>query len=224
MLSWEVVDRSCGQVFGDNRPESSAAARHRLAPQEPATRLGAFPMVARMDYAAYLASPQWWEKRQLAVKRAHGRCAICNANGKLNVHHRTYERVGNELPEDLIVLCEDCHALFHKKIPPPPPPKPEKAPKGRRRNKRKKGSAPTVSFYEYFHHRMAHGGGSVTSPKLRNRVKAKVRAFSWYPLPDGPEWFDALAKRCRQEGFSSSELASLNGMHGAWMDSWRRYG
>lgn len=30
----------------------------------------------------------------------------------LDVHHRTYERLGNESPDDLTVLCRDCHKLF----------------------------------------------------------------------------------------------------------------
>jgi len=33
----------------------------------------------------------------------------------LHVHHRTYERVFHETLDDLCVLCEDCHELFHGK-------------------------------------------------------------------------------------------------------------
>jgi hypothetical protein len=28
---------------------------------------------------------------------------------KLEVHHRTYTRLGFEIPEDITVLCDDCH-------------------------------------------------------------------------------------------------------------------
>jgi hypothetical protein len=31
----------------------------------------------------------------------------------LEVHHNTYERYGDESTFDLIVLCEQCHELFH---------------------------------------------------------------------------------------------------------------
>lgn len=67
----------------------------------------------REQYAEYLKSPEWWERRTAAVKRAAGRCQLCNGASHLNVHHRTYERVGCERPEDLTVLCRQCHERFH---------------------------------------------------------------------------------------------------------------
>jgi hypothetical protein len=46
--------------------------------------------------------------------KAGFRCQVCNAYGvQLNVHHRTYERRGAEWDTDLIVLCHDCHEIFH---------------------------------------------------------------------------------------------------------------
>lgn len=32
---------------------------------------------------------------------------------RLEVHHLTYERIGHEHPDDLIVLCPACHADVH---------------------------------------------------------------------------------------------------------------
>lgn len=32
---------------------------------------------------------------------------------ELDVHHRTYERLGQEQEYDLTVLCHRCHSLFH---------------------------------------------------------------------------------------------------------------
>jgi hypothetical protein len=68
---------------------------------------------ATFDYHAYLKSPDWKAKRDDRVKAAGGRCQVCNARQNLECHHRTYERIGHELPEDLIVLCDGCHGLFH---------------------------------------------------------------------------------------------------------------
>lgn len=65
------------------------------------------------QYAVYLQSPHWLAIREWAKQRAQYKCLICNMGGKLHVHHRTYERVGCELPDDLVVLCEDCHNKFH---------------------------------------------------------------------------------------------------------------
>ena len=32
------------------------------------------------------------------------------------MHHRTYDNLGDEEPEDLVVLCRKCHATFHGKL------------------------------------------------------------------------------------------------------------
>lgn len=70
-------------------------------------------MPSRVDYRAYLDSDHWKQKRSIALHQAGNRCQVCNEGGQLDVHHRTYERLGDELPQDLIVLCRNCHQLFH---------------------------------------------------------------------------------------------------------------
>ena len=42
---------------------------------------------------------------------------MCNKALELrdaNVHHKTYDNVGKERPEDLILLCPDCHKKVHQ--------------------------------------------------------------------------------------------------------------
>jgi nucleoside 2-deoxyribosyltransferase len=73
-----------------------------------------------LDYHEYIRSPEWKAKADEAKRRAGGRCQICNNPGWLHAHHRTYERLGNELPEDITVLCRGRHARFHNKLPSPP--------------------------------------------------------------------------------------------------------
>jgi hypothetical protein len=67
----------------------------------------------REKYHAYLQTPEWAEKRQAALEDAGQRCQLCNSPSALNVHHRTYERVGRERLGDLTVLCRRCHEKFH---------------------------------------------------------------------------------------------------------------
>lgn len=68
-----------------------------------------------MPYREYLQTDEWQERRRQAMKRARFRCQLCNADKvRLNTHHRTYERRGYEDDKDLIVLCENCHSIFHK--------------------------------------------------------------------------------------------------------------
>jgi 5-methylcytosine-specific restriction endonuclease McrA len=70
----------------------------------------------RLPYKEYLKTEHWNNTRQRALKRAYYRCALCNSNGQLHVHHRTYENIGKEHNADLIVLCSHCHAKFHDKL------------------------------------------------------------------------------------------------------------
>lgn len=61
----------------------------------------------------YLPSPEWQDRRKQAIERANGRCAHCSATERLQVHHVTYRNIGNERPEDLLVLCRRCHRIEH---------------------------------------------------------------------------------------------------------------
>ena len=68
-----------------------------------------------MPYAQYLKTPHWQSMRKAALARVEYRCQLCNSNGSLDVHHRTYERRGCERTTDLTVLCRVCHSTFHGK-------------------------------------------------------------------------------------------------------------
>ncbi len=60
-------------------------------------------------YVDYLKSAQWKLKRSHALFAAHGRCVHCRKVPPTEVHHVTYERLGNERPSDLVALCHECH-------------------------------------------------------------------------------------------------------------------
>ena len=66
------------------------------------------------EYKKYLSTKVWDEKRREKLKEAGYKCQLCSKKDvKLHVHHNTYERIGDEDMNDLIVLCEDCHKKFH---------------------------------------------------------------------------------------------------------------
>lgn len=68
-----------------------------------------------LPYREYLNSDHWKTRRLIHLKSALFRCQVCNAgNTTLDVHHRTYERLGCESYKDLIVLCRSCHTTFHE--------------------------------------------------------------------------------------------------------------
>jgi 5-methylcytosine-specific restriction endonuclease McrA len=68
-----------------------------------------------MDYYKYITSSRWRHNpARLAELEAAGfRCRLCNSprnEVQLEVHHRTYERLGYERADDLTTLCRLCHA------------------------------------------------------------------------------------------------------------------
>lgn len=69
-------------------------------------------------YKEYLKTIEWKEKRKICLKKANYKCQLCNSKKQpFQVHHRTYENIGNELENnDLIVLCKECHKKFHNII------------------------------------------------------------------------------------------------------------
>lgn len=75
----------------------------------------------RMPYRMFLETPYWKTVRAYKLVLAGYQCQLCNKGGRLSVHHRTYEHRGCEylFLEDLIVLCDPCHAKHHNKLPPP---------------------------------------------------------------------------------------------------------
>jgi len=60
-------------------------------------------------YLAYIRSAAWRARRERALRLAGYRCQVCGEGGRLEVHHRTYERLGHEADADLTVLCRWCH-------------------------------------------------------------------------------------------------------------------
>lgn len=64
-------------------------------------------------YQVYLNSSDWRVTRNRALQRANYACQRCGVARRLEVHHRTYARLGRELDSDLEVVCFGCHTAHH---------------------------------------------------------------------------------------------------------------
>ena len=71
----------------------------------------------KATYADYLKSAHWQETRYRAIQRAGKKCQVCASTDRLDVHHNDYSNLGGELPTDTVVLCHECHELFHARMP-----------------------------------------------------------------------------------------------------------
>ena len=67
-----------------------------------------------MTYDEYLKTPRWLDRRKYWQNLWLFRCAVCNGKVSLQIHHRTYVRLGIEWAADVIALCPCCHYVFHE--------------------------------------------------------------------------------------------------------------
>ena len=81
--------------------------------QEGAVRV---PHFDRALYNKVLRSARWRDMKARLLRFRGERCEGCpkvfaSGAGKknLSLHHRTYDRLGHELDEDVQLLCENCH-------------------------------------------------------------------------------------------------------------------
>lgn len=62
--------------------------------------------------------PGWWRGRSAAYRGAREyTCERCGLRG-YDVHHRSWERLGGEIDEDLVLLCRGWHDLARHRPPP----------------------------------------------------------------------------------------------------------
>ena len=68
-----------------------------------------------IDYRKYINSATWDRRRKRAIEDANNRCQLCGTADRVQVHHLSYDNLGNERQEDLLVVCRECHRLVHVK-------------------------------------------------------------------------------------------------------------
>jgi hypothetical protein len=64
----------------------------------------------QIDYETYIRSPQWSRRRAAWIKRNGPYCRACfTRQGRMELHHLTYVRLGHERDSDLILFCPAHH-------------------------------------------------------------------------------------------------------------------
>ena len=68
----------------------------------------------------YLNTRHWRRIRKYIYDKREGVCERCGQkyeSAHMNVHHKTYEHIGDEREDELCLLCEHCHAIVHGNMP-----------------------------------------------------------------------------------------------------------
>lgn len=85
------------------------------------------PPIPPYTIKEYEASPYWKKKSKILLDDKEVQCAICKRHRwkkmvrsgawrrkyRFAVHHITYINIPDEKPEDLMILCYQCHELCH---------------------------------------------------------------------------------------------------------------
>lgn len=110
----QMLCESCAQELRHHLDEE-----HRFQLLAIKARTSELRIMAHRNYPEYLNTPELKAKKNRVRIRAGSRCQLCGTTKKpLECHHNTYQRLGgNELPEDFLVLCRDCHGRFHDLLP-----------------------------------------------------------------------------------------------------------
>ena len=100
----------------DDREERIDAIKRRLdpfyVPRESTIQFGNKYMSAK-DKKAYMRSSAWKLRKLATLMVQNDQCKLCSSTHDLQLHHLTYERLGNEYQSDLVVLCGQCHQNQH---------------------------------------------------------------------------------------------------------------
>lgn len=67
----------------------------------------------KRDKKLYMKSSSWKQKRERILYRDCYMCVSCLSSDQLEIHHKTYKRLGNEKDSDLVTLCRKCHQRQH---------------------------------------------------------------------------------------------------------------
>jgi hypothetical protein len=69
-------------------------------------------------YPRKVASPKQWQAIGAAKS---GPCRVCSQRGKLGevfLHHLVFrEDFGDDVPDNIVPVCRDCHAALHNRAP-----------------------------------------------------------------------------------------------------------
>jgi len=96
-----------------NKPLPSEVRTSAIRSAERPRSHGEIVTYRTMPYEKYLLTARWRSTRNRALKLAGYSCSRCQVTRDLQVHHLSYERLGDELDTDLEVLCRGCHLGHH---------------------------------------------------------------------------------------------------------------
>lgn len=111
-----IINAANGAViFKKIKKGEAVSKKEKRIPKPPSRDKNKSP---KENYYDFLQSDYWRYVRKLKLKQCGKKCQICGSKKDLSVHHNSYAHHGQEHKylEDLVVLCNECHKMFHHKV------------------------------------------------------------------------------------------------------------
>lgn len=105
--------KTCAKAIESRQRQVEYAAKYKLEQEERERAMEAARQERAKEYLAHLRSPKWAATRALVLKRAGGMCEGCGIARADEVHHMTYENLGDEFLWELRAVCRPCHERWH---------------------------------------------------------------------------------------------------------------
>ena len=71
------------------------------------------PFMSAEDKLKHMQGEYWANLKALKIEFTQHRCELCFSPNHLHLHHLTYQRLGCERVDDVVLLCYTCHQLQH---------------------------------------------------------------------------------------------------------------
>lgn len=89
-----------------NRPDDFPTPRE-------STPIFGNPFMSAEDKLKHMQGEYWANLKALKIEFTQHRCELCFSPHYLHLHHLTYQRLGCERIDDVVLLCYKCHQLQH---------------------------------------------------------------------------------------------------------------
>ena len=113
---WNAVKRALGSTYGhldandEIRLQGTALRKDGKLERTTKGGHGASVLKPSPEMLEYYKTGHWQDFRKKVGEFWDWHCALCyGARPLLDVHHRTYDRLGHEELTDCVLLCRNCH-------------------------------------------------------------------------------------------------------------------
>lgn len=103
LAQYQEIEKECDHLFWEKREAYNNKVKEKRLEKR------------REYYNECIKSAEWLNLRQLVLQRDKNICQGCLINKAEEVHHLTYDNLGNEFLFELISVCKKCHDRIHNK-------------------------------------------------------------------------------------------------------------